>query len=343
MSKKEVLEVFINVKSETNVSYACSVIGLSKSFIYHKLKPKTLSCKIDKRKNNPIAIDIAERDKILTVMNSTRYMDKTPYTIYYSLLDAGIYYCSIRTMYRILEENEMVKERRRIRRSTSYEKPELLATKPNELWSWDITKVKGPKKWTYFYLYVIIDVFSRYVVGYMVAYKEKDFLAKTLIQETCIKQNISKDQLTLHADNGSSMISKTVGELLTDLEVTKTHSRPYTSNDNPYSESQFKTMKYRPEFPKRFYSINELRLFCRRFFKWYNNEHYHSGLSFMKPKTVHYGNDKVVVEKRNKVLSEFYNKNPERFKNGIPRAKDIENEVWINKPENNEKELSNLV
>jgi len=247
------------------VSYACSTIGLSKSFIYNNLKTKTSRCKIDSGRNNPISIDKSERNKILEIMNSARYMDQTPYAIYHSLLDAGTYYCSVRTMYRILEENKMVKERRKIRRGTTYEKPELLVSKPKEVWSWDITKVKGPKKWTYFYLYVIIDVFSRYVVGYMVAYKEKDFLAKTLIQETCTKQNIKKNQLTLHADNGSSMISKTVGELLVDLEVTKTHSRPYTSNDNPYSESQFKTMKYRPEFPKRFYSISELRQFCKNF------------------------------------------------------------------------------
>ena len=325
------------------MSYACNAIGLSKSLIYNNVKTKIPSSKIDSGRNNRIAIGKPERNMILAIMNSARYMDQTPYAIYHSLLDAGTYHCSVRTMYRILEENEMVKERRKIRRSTTYEKPELLASRPKEVWSWDITKIKGPKKWTYFYLYVIIDIFSRYVVGYMVAYKEKDFLAKTLIQETCIKQNIMKSQLTLHADNGSSMISKTVGELLTDLEVTKTHSRPYTSNDNPYSESQFKTMKYRPEFPKRFYSINELRQFCKNFFGWYNNEHYHSGLSFMTPKTVHYGDDKIVVEKRNKVLSEFYNKNPERFKNGIPRVKAIEKNVWINKPENYKKESSNLV
>ena len=316
---------------------------MSKSLIYNNKKTRAPYHKFDKRRKNPSAIDKAERDKILIIMNSEKYMDQTPYSIYYSLLDTGIYHCSVRTMYRILEENEMVNERRKIRRTTTYEKPELLATKPNEVWSWDITKIKGPKKWSYFYLYVIVDIFSRYVVGYMVSYQEKDFLAKTLIQETCIKQNISKNQLTLHADNGPSMTSKTVGELLIDLEVIKTHSRPYTSNDNPYSESQFKTMKYRPEFPKRFYSITELRQFCKNFFRWYNNEHYHSGLSFMPPRTVHYGEDKVVVEKRNKVLIEFYKKNPERFKNGIPKAKALENKVWINKPKNNEKEMSNLV
>lgn len=255
-----------------------------------------------------------------------------PGEIFYSLLDEGVYYCSERTIYRILQRNQQNVQRRQ-KAAGNYSCPELLATKPNQLWSWDITKLKGPKKWTYYYLYKIMDVYTRYVVGWMVAYRESAGLAEDLIAETCFKQRIGRDQLTLHADRGSSMKSNLVGQLLADLGVTKTHSRPHVSNDNPYSESAFKTLKYRPDFPERFGSIEDARSYCRDFFFWYNNEHRHSGIAMLTPEMVHYNLFDEVVERRNSVYQKAYKAKPERFVKGVPKAKLPENEVWINKPE----------
>jgi transposase InsO family protein len=204
-----------------------------------------------------------------------------PGAVFATLLDEGVYHCSLRTMYRILDEAGETRERRDQLTHPAYQKPELLATGPNQLWSWDITKLKGHAKWTYFYLYVILDVFSRYVVGWMVAPRETAELAKRLIADTCDKQNILPDQLTIHADRGSSMTSKPVAFLLADLSVTKSHSRPYVSDDNPYSESHFRTLKYRPDFPERFGCIQDSRAFCQEFFTWYNEEHRHSGIELL--------------------------------------------------------------
>jgi putative transposase len=270
-------------------------------------------------------------------MNSDIYLDQTPYEIYASQLDEGNYLCSIRTLYRILDENNQVKERRNIKRTNTYQKPELLATQPNQVWSWDITKLKGPQKWTYFYLYVIIDIFSRYVVGWLVAFREKSSLAHKLIKETYERQNIEQGQLTIHADRGSSMKSKPVAFLLSDLGVTKSHSRPYVSNDNPYSESQFKTMKYRPDFPDNFNCIAAAREFCRNFFGWYNTKHYHSGIGFLTPESVHYGFAEKILLNRKDVLLQAFEKNPQRFRNKRPVLKNLLKSVWINKPENIEK------
>ena len=235
-------------------------------------------------------------------------------------------------MYRILESYKEVKERRNQLRHPNYTKPELLATGPNQLWSWDITKLKGPVKWTYYYLYTILDVFSRYVPGWLIAECESAALAKQLIAESCKKQHIQPDKLTLHADRGSAMISKSVAHLLADLGVTKTHSRPHVSNDNPYSESQFKTMKYRPGFPERFGSIQDARAWARPFFQWYNSEHHHSGLGLLTPVTVHYGQAQAVLEQRQKVLQAAHAAHPERFVRGEPKPPSLPTEVWINKP-----------
>ena len=235
-------------------------------------------------------------------------------------------------MYRILSENKEVRERRDQLRHPHYEKPELLATGPNELWSWDITRLKGPVTWTYYYLYVIMDVYSRYVVGWMVAPRESATLARRLIEATCRRQTIGRDELTIHADRGSSMKSKVVAMLLSDLGVTKSHSRPHVSNDNPYSEAQFKTLKYRPEFPKRFGSIEDARLFCVDFFRWYNTEHYHSGVGLMTPFDVHYGLAEEKRCRRATVLAKAYAAHPERFVRGMPQPAELPKEVWINKP-----------
>jgi putative transposase len=279
-----------------------------------------------------------ERESVRALLNSERFQDCSPAAINATLLDEGQYFCSTRTMYRVLEKDGGTRERRDQLVHPPYRKPELLATAPNQLWSWDITKLRGPAKWTYFYLYVILDVFSRYVVGWMVAPRESAELAKKLIEESYEKQNIQPGQLGLHADRGSAMRSKPVALLLADLSVTKTHSRPYTSNDNPYSESQFRTMKYRPEFPDRFGCIQDSRAFCQTFFPWYNDEHRHSGIGMMSPAMVHYGLAAAARENRQAALDVAYAIHPERFVRGRPTPPPLPEEVWINQPLNSDED-----
>ena len=268
------------------------------------------------------------------MLNSERFADKAPYEVFATLLDEGRYLCSVRTMYRILEANGQVRERRNQLRHPNYTKPELLATGPNQVWSWDITKLRGPEKWTYFYLYVIIDIFSRYVDGWMIAEKESATLAKRLIAETIGKEELTaeqREQLTLHADRGTSMKSKLVAQLLADLGVTKTHSRPHTSNDNPFSESQFKTLKYRPEFPGRFGGLEDGRAFCRTFFPWYNTEHRHHGIALLTPLQVHTGQADAILAQRQRALDAAYQVTPHRFARR-PTVPTLARAVWINPP-----------
>jgi putative transposase len=289
------------------------------------------------RPTPPLSLNPEEKSTVLDILHSERFCDKTPYQIYAALLDEGKYFCSISTMYRLLTaEHGNVKERRRQVNRPAYSKPELLANGPNQVWSWDITKLKSHIKWTYFYLYVIIDIFSRYVVGWMVAHKEQDALAKRFIQQSCMKQDIKPGQLTIHADRGSSMKSKTVANLLVDLGVIKTHSRPHVSNDNPFSEAQFKTLKYCPEFPANFGSIQDARAFCRRFFDWYNNEHHHTGIALMTPQQVHYGLAEQIYSDRCETLASAFSQNPLRFKNIMPTPEKPPEAVWINKPESDD-------
>jgi transposase InsO family protein len=292
---------------------ACEALSVPRATFYrHMVADKTPEVE---RPAPPLALSADERQAVIDILHSERFVDHAPYQVYAALLDEGQYYCSIRTMYRILiAEHGGVKERRKHAQRPHYEKPELLATAPNQIWSWDITKLKGPAKWTYFYLYVILDIFSRYVVGWMVAHREKDALAKRLIEETSMKQNIEPGQLTVHADRGSSMKSKAVAHLLSDLGITKTHSRPHVSNDNPYSEAQFKTLKYCPQFPERFGAIEDARAFCQPFFNWYNKEHHHSGIALMTPEQVHYGYADQIANQRSEVLRAAFLKHPERFK-----------------------------
>ena len=285
-----------------------------------------------KRPSPPRALSSYERQGVLDILHADRFADKAPQEIYATLLDEGEYHCSISTMYRILDENHEVKERRNQLSHPVYQKPELLTTAPNQVWSWDITKLLGPAKWTYFYLYVILDIFSRYVVGWMIAPAESAALAEKLIKETCAKQNIKKGQLTIHADRGSSMRSRPVALLLADLGVTKTHSRPYTSDDNPFSESQLKTLKYRPDFPDRFGCIEDSRSFCHVFFPWYNTEHHHSGIGLLTPESVHYGLAQDVQKARGEVLRTAYKAHPERFVKKVPVPPSLPDAVWINKP-----------
>jgi putative transposase len=284
-----------------------------------------------RRPTPPRALAPVERQGVLDLLHA-RFVDQAPAQVHATLLDEGTYLCSPRTMYRILDAAHEIKERRNQVRRPHYAAPELLATRPNEVWSWDITKLLGPAKWTYFYLYVILDIFSRYVVGWMLAPHESAALAERLIAETCVKHGIQPGQLTLHADRGSSMRSKPVALLLADLAVTKTHSRPHVSNDNPFSEAQFKTLKYSPHFPERFGSLEDGRAFGQEFFRWYNHEHRHSGLGFLTPAVVHYGVAAAVREQRQHVLAAAYAAHPERWVKGRPHPADLPQAVWINPP-----------
>jgi len=314
--------------STIGTTTACRALSLPRATYYRRLSPPVRLA----RPKPPRALDDHERREVLDVLHSPDYLDKAPATIVATLLDQGKYHCSASTMYRILAEENEVRERRNQLRHPNYTKPELLATAPNRVWSWDITKLLGPVKWSYYYLYVILDIFSRYAVGWMLADRETATLARRLIAETCERQVVEPDKLTLHADRGSSMKSKPVAQLLADLGVTKTHSRPHVSDDNPFSESQFKTLKYRPEFPKRFGCIQDARAFCRTFFDWYNNEHRHSGIAMLTPATVHYRQAEKVIEQRQVVLRNAYTRHPERFVNKIPEPMKPPAAVWINQP-----------
>jgi putative transposase len=266
------------------------------------------------------------------VLHEPRFVDQAPAEVYATLLDEGHYHCSERTMYRLLAAQHEGRERRNQLRPPHYTAPERLARQPDELWSWDITKLLGPAKWTYFYLYVMLDVFSRYVVGWMVAHRESATLAQRFIGETCARQGIDRGQLTIHADRGPAMTSKSVALLLADLGVTKTHGRPHVSNDNPFSEAQFKTFKYRPDFPARFGSIQDVRAHCHSFFPWYNVAHHHSGLGLLTPHDVHFGLAEQRVAARATVLATAYAVHPERFPRGLPRPQARPEAVWINPP-----------
>ena len=310
-------------------SAACRALGVPRASLYRRMLPAA------PRRVRPTperALTAAERQTVLDHLHSERFRDKAPAEVFATLLDEGTYLCSIRTMHRILADNSEARERRNQLRHPQYKKPELLATGSNQVWSWDITKLLGPAKWTYFHLYVILDIFSRYVVGWMVAPRETAELAKRLIAETCAKQGIVAGSLTIHADRGTSMTSKPLALLMADLGVTKTHSRPHVSDDNPYSESQFKTLKYRPEFPERFGSIEDARAFCQRFFAWYNREHHHSGIAMLTPEVLHYGMATEVIGQRQQVLDAAYARNPERFPRARPMHPPQPTAVWINPP-----------
>jgi putative transposase len=314
------------------VSTACRVLGVPRCGVYRERNNEGPKQEQACRPPSIRALSQAERSQVKEVLNSERFQDASPRQIWATLLDEGIYLCSWRTMYRILSADKQVNERRNQLQRPIYKKPELLATGPNQLWSWDITKVRGLVTWTYYYLYVILDVFSRYVVGWMIARQESAQLARDLIQTSCQRQEISKEQLTINADRGAAMISKSVALLLSDLGVTKTHSRPHVSNDNPFSEAQFKTMKYRPDYPDRFGAIQDVRVWAQDFFPWYNFQHHHTGLGLMTPATVHYRQAENVQIDRQRILHTAFDAHPERFVAGLPSPPSLQDEVWINKP-----------
>jgi putative transposase len=316
-----------------SIRAACRAAGRPQANHYrrHRQSPKPDKPERERRPQ-PRALSQAERDSVRAVLNGPTFADMAPAAVYHELLDEGVYLCSTSTMYRILHAHDEVTERRRQAVHPARVKPELVATQPNQCWSWDITKLHGPAKWSYYYLYVIIDIYSRYVVGWLIADAESKVLAEKLLADTIAKQNINRNQLTIHADNGSSMASKPVAFLLADLGVTKSHSRPHTSNDNPFSESHFRTLKYRPDFPDTFGSIADARAFCQRFFSWYNAEHYHSGIAWLHPVDVHYGRAETVRAVRAEVLNAAYARNPDRFVNKPPQPAALPTAAWINKP-----------
>jgi len=310
------------------ISAACQALSVPRSSLYRARQPKKDP---SPRPTPPRALSPEEKAEVRAVLNSERFCDWAPREVYATLLDDGDYYCHWRTMYRILEEHDEVHERRNQCRHPARIKPELRATGPNQLWSWDIAKLKGLNG-VYHCLYVIIDVFSRYVPGWMIADREAAELAEALIAETCAKQGIEPDQLILHSDLGSAMRSKTVAQLLIELGVAKSHSRPRTPTDNPYSEAQFKTMKYRPDYPEQFDGKEDAHRWAGAFFYWYNHEHHHTGLALMTPATVHYGQAEAVYEQRQQVLEAAYAAHPERFVRGKPTPPELPDEVWINRP-----------
>jgi putative transposase len=321
------------VDPTANTVVMCRSLGLPRATLYRHRQAVRPKCERAVRVKPPRALLPEERSEVLEILHSERFADQSPSEVQVTLLEEGRYLCSERTMYRILTESDQVRERRNQLRHPQYTKPELVATRPNQVWSWDITKLKGPAKWTYFYLYVLLDIFSRYVVGWMVAESESAELSRRLIEESCLKQGIPEGQLTIHADRGSPMVSKTLALLLVDLGIEKTHSRPRVSNDNPYSEAQFKTLKYRPGFPDRFGSVQHARDVCRELLTWYNEEHHHSGLSLLTPAVVHHGRADEVLDARHRARLAAYTERPERFVNGPPRRECLPRAVWINRPE----------
>ena len=317
--------------AEVGVAPACRGLGVSRATFYRRQRPTPGHQQ--PRPTPARALCVAEREHIVDVLTSARFVDRAPAEVVATLLDDGRYLCSERTMYRVLAASQSVRERRNQREHPRYTKPELVATGPNQCWSWDVTKLLGPKKWTYFYLYVLLDIFSRYVVGWMVADRENSVLAGRLIEETCHNQGVKPHVLTLHSDRGAPMTSKCTAQLLADLGVTRSLSRPQVSDDNPFSEAQFKTFKYHPGFPGRFPDIDQAIAYCRSFFPWYNTEHRHGGISMLTPDDVHHGRAQAVLAGRQRTLEAAWAAHPERFVRGMPKVDPLPEAVWINPPD----------
>jgi len=330
------MEVATSLAPIGRIDPICRALSLPRASFYRHRAPVALIeevvSPVPANRVSPRALDSHERQAILDVLHSPRFQDRSPTEAYATLLDEGIYLGSERTFYRVLAAAGETTERRDQLTHPTYAKPELLAVRPNQVWSWDITKLLGPTKWTYYCLYVILDIFSRMVVGWMVAHQELASLAERLIGDTIIKQGITADQLTIHMDRGSAMTSKSVALLLADLGVTKTHSRPHVSNDNPFSESQFKTLKYRPDFPDRFSGIEHAREVSHDLITWYNGEHRHSGIGMMTPEAVHYGRADELYAARAAVLHQAFDAHPERFVNHLPVPPPLPTAAWINPP-----------
>lgn len=311
----------------------CAALGVSRASVQRGRARLIAPAVVPRRRPSPTrALTVPQRRMVLDLLHAPRFADQAPAEVYASLLDEGVYHCSIRTMYRVLEDNDELRERRNQLRHPVYRKPELLAERPNQVWSWDITKLMGPTKWSYFYLYVILDIFSRRVVAWYVADAESAALFRPLLDDAIAKHHVPPGQLTLHADRGGPMKAKATALLLADLGVTRSHNRPHTSNDNPFSESHFKTLKYQPRFPKRFGCIEDAKSFCRSFFDWYNKDHHHAGIGLMTPDQVHYGQTDAVHAARQDTLDRAFRENPQRFVNKPPSPPNKPTAAWINPP-----------
>jgi len=317
----------------TGVDPACKAVAWSRGRFYRSQKPEKTSPQTPpKRPGRARSLTPEQQEKILSELNSERFLDCSPRQVWATLLDENVYLCSWRTMYRLLQKNQQVKERRKIRRHPKYVRPELAASGPNQVWTWDITYLKGPVRGAFYYLYVVIDLYSRLVVGWLLAESECAELARRLLEQSYRKHQVQPGKLTLHADRGAPMKSKSVAQLLSDLDVGRSHSRPRVSNDNPFSEAGFKTLKYSPDFPARFGSFSEAESFCRGYFVWYNEEHYHSGIALLTPSQVHYGQAETVLARRQATLDAAFSEAPERFGNRRPQIGCLPGTVWINRP-----------
>lgn len=324
------MEAAQSLAGKVGVLPACRALGVPRASYYRRLRPVHGPLQ---RRTPPLKLAPEEVAEVLEVLHSPRFMDRSPRQIWATLLDEEQrYLCSVRTMYRILDSQGELRERRNQRRHPKYKKPVLLATRPNEVWSWDISKLKGPTKGVWYHLYLVLDIFSRYVVGWLIAQQETAGLAKDLIRASFKKQGVTQDQLTIHADRGPSMTSKSLALLMSDLGVTRSHNRPYTSNDNPFSEAHFKTVKYHPSFPERFGSVEDARAFFRQFFRWYNTEHRHSQLALLPPADVHYARSDAILERRARTLEGAFTRHPKRFKHRQPQPGAVPEKVWINPP-----------
>ncbi len=332
------MQAVTQLAENSTLMAACNALRISRASLYRSRQPvrkRTVGL-------HPRALSGIERAEVISTLNNSPFIDCAPAAVYAKLLEDGVYMCSVSTMYRLLHAEKAVRERRDQRRRPHYSPPQLLAVKPNQVWSWDISKLLGPGKWEYFHLYVMLDIFSRYVVGWMVCERESGSLAEQLIATSCQRQDVDPHQLTIHSDNGPAMISKPVVELLHSLDVMKTVSRPYVSNDNPYSEAHFKTLKYRPCFPRRFGCIQDARLHLRKFFAWYNMEHRHSALGYMTPISIHDGTAAVLQSTRAAVLEAAFRAHPARFVRGVPKPPSLPVAAWINKPATDEQTVELL-
>jgi putative transposase len=327
-----------HLAAQVGVKMACEALGLPRSSHYAARQPRPPQGR--RRAAPPRALSAEEKGVVRQALNSPRFADQAPREVYATLLDEGTYLCSVASMYRILRANQEVRERRNQLRHPAYAKPRLLATGPNQVWTWDITKLLGPVKWTYFYLYVLLDLFSRFVVGWLIADRENASLAEHLIAESCARQNIPPDQLRLHSDRGGPMTAKPLALLFADLGVTQSLARPRTPDDNAYSEAQFKTLKYHPTFPRHFGSVRDARGWAQTFFPWYNFEHHHTGLGLMTPAAMHFGLAGPLHQQRQLVLAQAYAAHPERFVKGLPQPPALPEAVWLNPPEPAEKARS---
>jgi putative transposase len=331
MTGEALLQTVEALGQQIGIRAACQALGVPRCHYYRARARRTAEPPAP-RKPSPRALSPDERSEVRALLNSPRFQNSAPRQVYAGLLEEGRYLCSYRSMYRILHDHAEVRERRNQLRRPHYHKPELLATGPNQVWSWDITRLRGPVKGSYFYLYVVLDIYSRCVVGWMVANRESAALAEELVAETCRRHGIQRGQLTLHADRGKPMTAKPLALLLADLGVTKSHSRPNTSNDNPFSEAQFKTMKYQPTYPERFSDLHDARSWVQAFIDWYNYQHYHSGIGLLTPADVHFGRAQQRLRERQAVLSQAYQQHPERFVRGLPHPPRLPEAVWINPP-----------